>query len=356
LLVAERPGDHLRLVEVLPHARLIAERVERVPEIEPDVDGQLGRLPDLGETAEGPERLLQVGNGLAIRGPRHGPEPGLAEIRDRLLPQLPAQGVIGQPLRLLGDALGREPLDGLDDAGVQGTLPVVEQPLVRHLVRERVFERVLEVRKETGLVEELRGLEMSQLGAHLVFRRVGDGQEQRHGHVLADDRGRLEQPLGLGCQAVDARGQDGLHRGGDFQLLDRPGQPVGAVLAGQGRRLHQGPHTLLEQEGIRFRPLDQELLERAKGRVRAEQRVEQLVGALRRQRIDPKLAVVGLAAPGVLVLGTVIDEEQETRSLSAPWSIGLAWPLVLYENSAFLGGTAFLTGLPRHCTVRREAS
>jgi hypothetical protein len=165
VLVAERPGEPLRLVEVVYHARPIAERDERVPEVEPEVDGQLGRLPGLGETAEGLERLLQVGNGLAVGGPRHGPEPSLAEIGDRLLPHLPAQGVVGQPLGLLGDALGREPLDGLGDAGVQGALPVVEQPLVRHLVRERVLERVLEVRKEPGLVEEFRGLQVSQLGA-----------------------------------------------------------------------------------------------------------------------------------------------------------------------------------------------
>ena len=100
---------------------------------------------------------------------------------------------------------------------------------------------------------------------------------------------------------------------GIFRLLDGPGEPVGAALAGQGRRLHQGPHALLEEEGIRLRPLDQELLERAERRVRAEERIEQLVGALGRQGIDPELAVVGLAAPGVLVLGAVVDEEQEAR-------------------------------------------
>jgi hypothetical protein len=59
---------------------------------------------------------------------------------------------MGQPLGLLGDALGGEPLDRLGDAGVQGPLPLVEQPLARHLVGERVLERVLEVGKEPGLV------------------------------------------------------------------------------------------------------------------------------------------------------------------------------------------------------------
>ena len=151
--------------------------------------------------------------------------------------------------------------------------------------------------KSRGLVEELRGLQARELGAHLVLRRVGDRQEQRHGHVLADDGGGLEQALVLGRQAVDARGQDRLHRGRDLQVLDGPGEPIGAALADQRRRLHQGPHALLEEERIAFRPLDQELLERAEGRVGAEERLEQLVGALGRQGIDPELAVVGLAAP-----------------------------------------------------------
>jgi hypothetical protein len=187
-------------VERLPHARPI-ERLERVKEVEVDVDGQLGPLPGLGETAERPKRLLQVGDGLAIGGSRCGPEPRLPEIRGRLVPQLSVQSMVGQLLGLLGDALGREPLEGLGDAGVERALPVVEQPLVGHLVREGVLERVLEVGKEPGLVEELRGLKVGELGADLGLRRVGDGQEQRDGHVLADDGGGLEQSLGLRPQA-----------------------------------------------------------------------------------------------------------------------------------------------------------
>src|SRR5262249_8733343 len=135
-------------------------------------------LPTVGKAAEGAERLLQVREGLAIGAPRHGPETGLAEIADRLPPQLPTQGVMGQPLRLLGDALARVPLDGLGDTGVQGALAVVEQTLVGHLMRERVLERVLKVRKELDLVEELCGLQASKLGEHLVLRRAGDGKEQ----------------------------------------------------------------------------------------------------------------------------------------------------------------------------------
>jgi hypothetical protein len=126
--------------------RPLAERDERVPQVDAEVDGQLRRLPPFGETAEGPERLLQVGDGLAVRPLPHGSEPRLAGIGDGLLLQLPAQGAMGQPLGLLGDALGGEPLDGLGDPRVEGALPVVKEPLVRHLVRECVLERVLRPR------------------------------------------------------------------------------------------------------------------------------------------------------------------------------------------------------------------
>ena len=98
----------------------------------------------------------------------------------------------------------------VDDPGVQRAPAVLEQAPVRDLVGERVLERVLELGEEPGLVEELGGLEVRELGAALLLRSVGDGVKQRERHVLADDGGGLEQPLVLGRQPVDARGQDRL--------------------------------------------------------------------------------------------------------------------------------------------------
>ena len=56
---------------------------------------------------------------------------------------------------------------------------------------------------------------------------------------------------------------------------------------------------------------DQELLERRQAGVVPEQGLEQFVGARRRQRVEPQLRVVGLAAPAVLVLRAVVDQQQE---------------------------------------------
>ena len=49
----------------------------------------------------------------------------------------------------------------------------------------------------------------------------------------------------------------------------------------------------------------------------AEERAEQLVGALARQGIDAKLRVVGLAYPLVRILGAVRDEQQQTGGRQA---------------------------------------
>jgi len=154
-LIAERSCEHLGLVGVISHTPPIVERQACGHNVHANVDVQLDGLSGFVQTRKCAERLLQVSNGLTVGAPLYGPEPRLAEIGDRLLSQLSAQGVMGKALGLLGDAFGREPLDRLGDAGVQNALPIPQQPLVSDLVSQCVFERVLEVRKEPGLIEEL---------------------------------------------------------------------------------------------------------------------------------------------------------------------------------------------------------
>jgi hypothetical protein len=131
------------------------------------------------------------------------------------------------------------------------------------------------------------------------------------GTSLPITAGGLKQPFGLWGEAVDARGQDGPDGGGHCQLLDGPGKPIGAAPALERARLDKGPHTLLKKEGIGIRPLDQEPLKRGERCLKPKERIEQLVGALGRQGIDPELAIVGLAAPAVAVFRAVVEEEQE---------------------------------------------
>ena len=88
-------------------------------------------------------------------------------------------------------------------------------------------------------------------------------------------------------------------------------QAIGARLADQHPGLHQRAHALLQEEGIALGARDQEPLERCQAGVVPQQGLEELVGARRRQRIEPQLRVVGLAAPAVLVLRAVVDQQQE---------------------------------------------
>ena len=86
-----------------------------------------------------------------------------------------------------------------------------------------------------------------------------------------------------------------------------------AGCAAQHPLVHQGLDDFLHEEGIALRFRQNKLLEGLQGRVAPQQRREQRVRLLWPQRIEPQLGVIGFAAPGVLVLGPVIHQQQEAR-------------------------------------------
>jgi len=88
---------------------------------------------------------------------------------------------------------------------------------------------------------------------------------------------------------------------------------IGAALAGEHPGLGERADDLLEEERVALAPLDQELPEGGQRPVGTQERLEQLVGARRRQRRDRDLAEAGPAPPVVLELGPVVDEQQEPR-------------------------------------------
>jgi hypothetical protein len=73
--------------------------------------------------------------------------------------------MMGQALDLLGNPVPSERLQGLDNAGMQGAPPLLEQRLVGHLLSEGVLEGVLVLGEEAGLIEELGGLQMGEAQA-----------------------------------------------------------------------------------------------------------------------------------------------------------------------------------------------
>ena len=64
------------------------------------------------------QRLLKIRHGLTVGRSRHGLLSCLPAICQGLVPHFAPQGMVGQVLDLLGQAVGGEAFEDLDDAGV----------------------------------------------------------------------------------------------------------------------------------------------------------------------------------------------------------------------------------------------
>jgi hypothetical protein len=176
-----------------------------------------------------------------------------------------------------------------------------------------MLKRIFTFGEQARLIEELGGLQVRQAAVQCVFGQLGNSPQQGPGHVRANHGGGLEQVFVLWREAVDARCQDGLHGGRHRYPLEGLCQPIGPWSACESPRLDQGPYALFQKEGIAFRASNQEGLERPQAGIIAEQGVQELVGTGGRQRVQPQLRVVRLAAPAVLILRPVVDQEQDLR-------------------------------------------
>ena len=258
------------------------------------------------------EGLLEMSAGIPQRPARHRLGCRLSPIEQCLVPQLRAQGVMGEPLDLLPQSVALESLDRFDDPRVDGAPAIGEEAAIRHLLRQRVLERVLRIGKEAGLIEKLPGLQKRELAAHALLRLIGDGVEQDERDVLSDNGGRLQQLLLRRWEPVDPGGQDGLDRGRNMNSVEGVSEAIGPALSDKGLRFHEGPHALFQKERVAIRPLDEQGPQRGQLGVGAQQRLQEILGPFAQKRVDAELRVVGAVAPGVLVLGAIGDEEQET--------------------------------------------
>jgi hypothetical protein len=188
--------------------------------------------------------------------------PRLSTVADSLTPNFPLQSVVGEPFDVFGQPVRIERLDGLQDTGVKGATPRLEEAAVRYFMGKGVLEAVCQLGKEACLVEELGSLQMGEAQAERRPRCLGHGLEERQGHLGADDGGGLEQLLLLRRQPVDAGGQHRLHRGWHLNTRQALGQAISPMTADQHLRFHQAPDTLLQKKGVTLGQRDQALLER----------------------------------------------------------------------------------------------
>ena len=115
--------------------------------------------------------------------------------------------MVRQPFDLLGHPVPGERLQGLDDAGMEHPPPLLQQAAVGHLVGQGVLEGVFALGKEPGLVEELGACKVRQATLEHRLGHVGNGLQQRQGHLRANHGRRLQQALLLGGKPVDTRRQ-----------------------------------------------------------------------------------------------------------------------------------------------------
>jgi hypothetical protein len=193
--VAQGVGELLRFGQMVEHSAEVAQRAQRVAQVEPQVDAPAYRLGSFWHVAERLERLLKIAHGRAVGRAGKGPGSRLSRIADGLVPDPAAKRVVGESFRVLRRALGTHLLDGRHDACVEGTAALLEQAAVGHVEGQRVLERVLHVGEETGLVHEFGRLQVVQAPAQLIVRDVGHGLHQGERNVLADHGGALQDPL-----------------------------------------------------------------------------------------------------------------------------------------------------------------
>ena len=75
-----------------------------------------------------------------------------------------------EPLDLLDQPIRILRLDGFYDPRVKSALALVEKASVRHFVGERVLESVFQIGKQTGLIKELRRLEVGKAATEFFVR------------------------------------------------------------------------------------------------------------------------------------------------------------------------------------------
>src|SRR5215216_6769121 len=112
---------------------------------------------------------------------------------------------MSQALDLSADAVLMDRLDHVDELCVTFATTLVHEAKVRDLVGEGMLERVLKLRMEPDLVEELGSLEAVESSTERLIRESGDWLEQRERNVFADNGRHLEEAFVLRREPVDAR-------------------------------------------------------------------------------------------------------------------------------------------------------
>jgi hypothetical protein len=83
--------------------------------------------------------------------------------------------VVRQPFDLVCHPVACQRLEGRNNVRMQRPPPLLEEPPVGDLVRKGVLEGVHALRKEAGLIQEFRRLEVRQAALQSSVGQLGNG-------------------------------------------------------------------------------------------------------------------------------------------------------------------------------------
>src|SRR5215216_6206561 len=115
---------------------MLAERQERIAEVEAEIDGLLARLLMLRKMPQRDQRLLEAPYRLPVGRARGGLVTGLTEVREGLSPHLASEGMVREGFNLFIHMVGIQPFEGLDNPGVEGAPMLQEKTSIGHLLCE----------------------------------------------------------------------------------------------------------------------------------------------------------------------------------------------------------------------------
>jgi hypothetical protein len=111
-------------------------------------------------------------------------------------------------------------------------------------------------------------------------------------------------------QAIDAGGQDRLHRGGNPERPKRSNESHGSVLSFQRPFIEQRLNGLFHEERNAAGGRDDELLERReRGRI-AQDGGQHLIRAALSKRLEPQPGAPSFVAPAMRVFRPIVDQKQ----------------------------------------------
>ena len=207
--------------------------------------------------------------------------------------------VIGKAGRELGEAIGVEALERLARATVELAAPRREEGRLGDVLRQRVLERVRDLLAGRALGEELEPGELAEARIDRALAVPDRGQERR-GELAPEDRGGLEHALVVLVEAIDARGQDAVHR-------------VGHRERGPASLVADRPRQLLEEEGIALALVEDQLGEGIARRGRGQDRPDDREALVRRQPPQRDLGRERPIAPGRSIAGPIAADQEHGR-------------------------------------------